>query len=189
VTALITQRWKLQRASAAIHSGGVIAYPTEAVFGLGCDPLNPTAVAHLLAVKHRPIQKGLILIASCLQQLQPFIAPLSNNDLALLKKSWPGPHTWLLPARAETPYWLRGEHQSVAVRVTAHPLAAALCESSGHALVSTSANPAGRPPARQTLQVHKYFHRQIDYILSGDTGNTPSPTCIRDLRSQKLIRA
>ena len=181
-------RWQLRQAAAAIHRGGVIAYPTEAVFGLGCDPLNPIAVQRLLDIKHRPMHKGLILIASRLEQLQAFIAPLDRTNLALLQESWPGPTTWLLPARADTPRWLRGEHSSIAVRVTAHPLASALCDVTGHALVSTSANPAGMPPARHSLRVRKYFPKQLDAILTGNVDLQSGPTCIRDLTTKKLIR-
>ncbi|MDT8384038.1 MAG: L-threonylcarbamoyladenylate synthase [Gammaproteobacteria bacterium] len=181
-------RWQLSQAARTLHAGGIIAYPTEAVFGLGCDPLNAEAVQRLLAIKQRPMHKGLILIASRLEQLQPFIAPLDEAALTLLRESWPGPITWLLPARADTPRWLRGEHASIAARVTAHPFAAALCEAAGHALVSTSANPAGLPPAREPLRVRKYFPTQLDAILSGAVDRQASPTPIRDLTSKKLIR-
>lgn len=184
----MTNRWQLSQAARAIHRGGIIAYPTEAVFGLGCDPLNPDAVTRLLKIKHRPMHKGLILIASRLEQLHAFIAPLDDVSLSQLQESWPGPTTWLLPARADTPCWLRGEHQTIAVRVTAHPLAAALCETTGHALVSTSANPSGLPPARQALRVRKYFSDQLGTILAGDLGNESGPTLIRDLTTKKLIR-
>lgn len=180
--------WQLRQAAAAIHRGGVIAYPTEAVFGLGCDPLNPVAVQRLLDLKQRPMHKGLILIASRFEQLLPFIAPLDAASLALLEESWPGPITWLVPARTDTPRWLCGEHSSIAVRVTAHPLASALCEAAGHALVSTSANPSGLPPARRTLRVRKYFSHQLDMIVAGDVDRQSSPTPIRDLLTKKLIR-
>jgi len=173
----------------AIHRGGVIAYPTEAVFGLGCDPLNPIAVQRLLEIKQRPMSKGLILIASRFEQLLPFIAPLDEVSLMFLQASWPGPLTWLVPAREDTPRWLRGEHSSIAVRVTAHPLASALCEITGHALVSTSANPAGMPPARHSLRVRKYFSNQLDLILTGDVDRQSSPTPIRDLATKKFIRS
>jgi len=180
--------WKLKQVARVVHQGGVIAYPTEAVYGLGCDPLNAIAVSRLLKIKHRAMHKGLILIASRLEQLHSFIAPLDENALVLLRESWPGPFTWLLPARENTPRWLRGKYNSIAVRVTAHPQAAALCESTGHALVSTSANPSGLPPARQALHVRKYFPGQIDAILTGAVGNAPGPSPIRDLATKKLIR-
>lgn len=181
-------RWQLSEAARAIQGGGVVAYPTEAVFGLGCDPLNPDAVHRLLALKQRPIDKGLILIAADLAQLVPFIKPLRAEDETLLANTWPGPHTWLLPSRADTPRWLRGRHNSIAVRVTAHPGAAALCRATGHALISTSANPAGSSPARNALRVRQYFSDRLDTILHGPLGTETGPTPIRDLTTKKLIR-
>lgn len=181
-------RWQLTQAARAIHGGGIIAYPTEAVFGLGCDPLNPEAVRRLLALKQRPMNKGLILIAADLDQLTPFIAPLDADALASVQQVWPGPHTWLLPARAETPRWLRGDHDTIAVRVTAHPLAAALCRAAGHAIVSTSANRTGQHPATSPLQLRRQFGDQLDMILSGNLGQANKPTTIRDLKTGRVIR-
>jgi len=138
-------RFALRRAARMLTAGGVIAYPTEAVYGLGCDPLDAQAVTRLLAIKRRPVEKGLILIASRFDQLGPYVQPLTAAIRQRLDESWPGPNTWLLPADPATPRWIRGDHRTIAVRVTAHPLAAALCEAFGGAIVSTSANPAGRP--------------------------------------------
>ena len=180
--------WQLKQAARIVHAGGVIAYPTEAVYGLGCDPLNPRAVHHLLGLKQRPWEKGLILIAADLRQLEPFIQPLSETHLATVNTTWPGPVTWLLPTRPETPSWLRGVHNTIAVRVTAHPLAAALCRACGHALVSTSANPGGKRPAKTALKTRQYFGNQLDFILSGPLGKQARPTEIRDVRSGQTIR-
>lgn len=181
-------RWQLSQAARTIHRGGIIAYPTEAVFGLGCDPYNPMAVHRLLEIKHRPENKGLILIASDLSQLQPFIKPLTAEDKTLLAETWPGPHTWLLPAHEDTPRWLRGQHSSIAVRITAHPIAAALCETTGRALVSTSANLTGQRPATTPLQIHNQFPHALDFILNGKLGTEKGPSTIRDLTTKKLIR-
>ncbi len=181
-------RWQLTQAARTIHGGGVVAYPTEAVFGLGCDPLNPEAVQNLLALKQRPMEKGLILIAADIAQLTPFITPLTAKAEAQLAKTWPGPHTWLLPAHADSPHWIRGRHDTIAVRVTAHPIAAALCRATGHALVSTSANPAGKTPATSPLRVRRYFPGMLDNILHSALGTETGPTPIRDLSTNKLIR-
>ena len=186
--ACIVTRWQLQQAARAIHQGGIVAYPTEAVFGLGCDPLNAEAVQRLLALKQRPMEKGLILIAAELDQLLPYIAPLSPAAEAQVATTWPGPHTWLLPARTDTPRWLRGEHDTIAVRVTAHPLAAALCRAAGQAIVSTSANRAGQRPATTALQVRRQFDGQVDFLLHGSLGGEARPTPIRDLSSGRKIR-
>ncbi|NJN45414.1 MAG: tRNA threonylcarbamoyladenosine biosynthesis protein RimN [Candidatus Competibacteraceae bacterium] len=171
-----------------LEAGGLIAYPTEAVFGLGCDPYNETAVEQVLAVKQRPWNKGLILIAAAFDQLVPFVNPLSDPQRAQVESTWPGPVTWLLPVRPEVPFWLCGEHDTLAVRVTAHPLAAALCRAWGGALVSTSANFSGRSPARTALAVRKQLGRQVDYIIPGATGGARKPTEIRSLDG-RIVRS
>ena len=180
--------WQLRQAARVIHAGGLIAYPTEAVYGLGCDPLNAAAVQRLLALKGRPMDKGLILIAADIEQLRPFLLPLSTADEATVRATWPGPVTWLLPARPETPRWLRGSHDTLAVRITDHPLAAALCRQLGHPLVSTSANRSGQPPARTPLAVRRQFGRIVDLIISGPLGGHERPTLIRDLTTGRILR-
>ena len=181
-------RLRLRVAARVVKSGGIIAYPTEAVYGLGCDPRNEAAVRRLLALKRRPAHKGLILIAADFAQLALFLQPLSPADQARLAATWPGPYTWLIPARTDTPRWLRGRHDTLAVRVTAHPLAAALCRVCGHPLVSTSANFSGRPPARSALAVRRQLGRNLDYVLPGLTGGAVQPTEIRDLRTGRVAR-
>lgn len=180
--------WQLRQAARVIHAGGLIAYPTEAVYGLGCDPLNVAAVQHLLALKGRPMDKGLILIAADIEQLRPFLLPLSTADEATVRATWPGPVTWLLPARPETPRWLRGSHDTLAVRITGHPLAAALCRQLGHPLVSTSANRSSHHPARSPLDVRRAFGSTVNLILTGPLGGRRRPTPIRELSSGRTIR-
>ena len=181
-------RFALQRAARQLRQGGVIAYPTEAVYGLGCDPLNRDAVDHLLRIKQRPVEKGLILIASHFEQLKPFVEDQPDDIRRRLDESWPGPITWILPARTATPRWLRGNHESLAVRVTAHPLAAALCTAFGGAIVSTSANTADHPPARTALQARMRCPG-IDLVVHGPTGPLARPTPIRDAVTGKVLRS
>lgn len=179
---------RLRAAARAVRGGGLIAYPTEAVYGLGCDPRNAGAVRRLLTLKRRSADQGLILIAASLDQLAPFLQPLAPDDQLRLDATWPGPHTWLIPARSDTPRWLRGRHETLAVRVTAHLLAAALCQACGHPLVSTSANISGRPPARTALAVRRRLGFALDYVLPGATGGADAPTRIQDLRDGRLVR-
>ena len=179
---------KLRQAVRTIRLGGVVAYPTEAVYGLGCDPLNPAAVYRLLAIKNRPVSKGLILIAADFHQLQPFVLPLSSERMLLVEESWPGPTTWLLPANPFVPSWLTGKHATLAIRVTAHPLAAALCRALGGPLVSTSANLSTRHPARTPLQTRLRCNGDVDMILHGATGGDRQPTTIRDIRTGETLR-
>ncbi|MGD8741831.1 MAG: L-threonylcarbamoyladenylate synthase [Granulosicoccaceae bacterium] len=181
--------WPLHRAVAVLHAGGIVACPTEAVYGLSCDPLNADAVHTLLALKQRPVHKGLILVASNFRQLEPYLGPLAKPARERVLQSWPGPHTWLWPAREDTPAWLTGTHDTLAVRVTAHPLMATLCDAFGGALVSSSANLAGQRPARTALEVRTRFNARIDVILHGRTGGAVKPSTIRDARSNKILRA
>ena len=171
-----------------ICSGGVLAYPTEGVYGLGCDPSNQSAVLRILQIKERPIEKGLILIAADLVQLKPWVGPLEQNLMARVLNTWPGPVTWLVPARPEVPLWLRGTHQSLAVRVTAHPLAASLCREVGYPLVSTSANRSGQEPARTAAAVRVALGSHIDGVLDGSVGSLLGPTEIRDVYTGDIIR-
>lgn len=181
--------FQLRTARRVLLDGGIVAYPTEAVYGLGCDPHNAAAVIRLLELKQRSWRKGLILIASHRHQLDPWLEPVGLSMEQQMEKSWPGPVTWLLPARPEVPEWLRGEHATLAVRVTAHPLAAALCETFGGPIVSTSANYAGHRAARSALQLQRVMGEQVDYILHGDVGDQLRPTEIRDAESGQVVRA
>lgn len=180
---------KLRLAARYIAAGGIVAYPTEAVYGIGCDPWNGDAVRRVLRVKQRSESKGLILIASGYGQLEPFVEPLGAERMAEIKATWPGPFTWLLPARPQIPRWLTGSHETLAVRVTAHPLAAALCRAAGGALISTSANVATRPPARTALQVLLRLGPAADCLLVGACGDRERCSSIRDGRSGDILRA
>lgn len=178
----------IAQAVTCLQQGGVIAYPTEAVYGLGCDPSNLPAVARLLQLKQRPADKGLILIAADVAQLVPWILPLAPALQAQILATWPGPVTWVLPTYAHISPLIRGEHDSLAVRVTAHPLCCELCTRLGHAIISTSANPSDQQPARSALQVAHYFPQQLDAILDGPLGAQAQPTEIRDGRTGAIIR-
>lgn len=179
--------WSIRQAVKALRHGDIIAYPTEAVFGLGCDPWDEQAVLTLLDIKQRPWHKGLILIASHFNQLNEFVAPLSPSMLQRIDTTWPGPVTWLLPARATTPDYLTGAHDTIAVRVTAHPIAKRLCDAAGHALVSTSANVAGMPPAKTHHRV-RWQLPEICTIVAGQCGQAKKPSQIRDAQTGNIIR-
>ena len=175
---------RLAEAARAIQKGGIVAYATEYCFGLGCDPMNRAAVLRLLRIKRRPVQKGLILIAADLEQLAPYVDDIPPAVLA----TWPGPHTWLLLPRDGVPGWITGEHDRIALRVTAPPRAAALCKRAGMAIVSTSANRAGGVAARSFRDTLRRFQGEVDYILPGRVGKAPAPTPIRDAESGVLVR-
>jgi L-threonylcarbamoyladenylate synthase len=178
----------IAQAVAALRAGGVIAYPTEAVYGLGCDPFNPSAVARLFALKKRPADQGVLLIAADFPQVEKFIGSVSGEVVARARATWPGPHTWIFPRSPTTPAWLSGAHAGIALRITAHPLAAQLCRAFGGALVSTSANRHGEEPARNADAVHAAFGAELEYILDGAVGGLERPTPIRDAISGDLLR-
>ena len=174
-----------------IRQGGVLAYPTEAVYGLGCDPHNSDAVAMLCSLKERSLDQGFLLVAASFEQIERYIDihRLPGRRLEQIKASWPGPSTWVVPRTADVPEWLVGRREGIALRVTAHAPAAAMCRAFGGALVSTSANPHGAPPARHADQVVRYFGGRIDGVLDAPVGGLLRPTTIRDAMTGAVLRA
>lgn len=177
----------------AVHTladGGIIAYPTEAVWGLGCDPFNPAAVERLLALKHRPRHKGLILVAADLQQIAPLLVGLDKGRRQQLEQTWPGPVTWLMEDPHHwIPAWVKGSFTKVAVRVSAHPVVQDLCRAWGGVLVSTSANRSGEPALRSEWALRRHPLLKVDYVVPGATQQRRKPSEIRDLETGRVIRA
>ena len=174
----------------ALQSKKIIAYPTEAVWGLGCGVFDREALMRILALKKRDVKKGVIIIAASFSQAIPFLAldkvPRSSLEKALA--SWPGPYTWVFPATNEAPDWITGGKGSIAVRVTAHPIAKAICHQHGAPIVSTSANPEGLMPAKTKEEVLAYFPQGIDVIVSGELGQEQKPSAIVDVLTGKKLR-
>lgn len=187
---------RLSRAVGVLRAGGVVAYPTEAVYGLGCDPWCEAALGRIAAIKRRPLAKGLILIGSECGQLEPFVRPdwmeWVERRLGAGPRPSDPPVTWLVPARASVPGGVTGQRGGsgarVAVRVTAHPVAAALCRGFGGAIVSTSANTAAAPPARSALDVRLRLGNRLDFVVTGPTGGHSRPSAIRDAESGRTLR-
>jgi L-threonylcarbamoyladenylate synthase len=176
---------------AALRAGGVVAYPTEAVYGLGCDPHDRRAFDRLFAIKRRPPAQGVLLIAADLDQILPYIdkAAVPADAMSRVLATWPGPNTWIFPRAASVPAWLAGAHAGIALRVTAHEPAAALCRAFGGALVSTSANRHGEPPARSAAEVKASLGDEIDAILNAPVGGLERPTPIRDAITGASVRS
>jgi L-threonylcarbamoyladenylate synthase len=173
----------------SLRSGGVVAYPTEAVWGVGCDPGNEGALLKLLALKQRDADKGLILVAADILQFGKLLRSLTPAQRQQLSASWPGPTTWLLPHCGLVHPLIHGRFSTVALRVSRHPVVAALCRGFGGPLVSTSANTRGRQPARDAIAVRRYFGGGLDYLLAGTLGGASRPSEIRDLVSGRIIRS
>lgn len=179
---------QIDQAAALLRTGDVLAYPTEAVFGLGCDPDNRAAFEKLFALKQRAPEQGVLLIAADFEQISGWIeAPAAA--IARAQATWPGAHTWVFPRSTRVPEWIAGAHAGIALRVTAHPPAAALCRAFGGPIVSTSANRHGQAPARSGGECERMFGTGLDGILNGTTGALTKPTPIADAVSGVIIRA
>jgi L-threonylcarbamoyladenylate synthase len=176
-----------RRLAAYLKRGGVVAYPTESCFGLGCDPGNRKAVQRILKLKQRPQRKGLILIASGYQQVARYLHPLTLSDQSKLQNDGAQAVTYLMPVKPSCPRWLRGEHETLAIRLTAHSLAKQLCRSAGSALVSTSANRSGQRPAKTWAECQRLFGKKV-WVLRGRVGKRKQPSTIRTWSDGKIIR-
>ncbi len=180
--------WRLRQFRQIFYAGGVFAYPTESVYGLGCDPWNHEAVSDLLEIKSRDPANGLILIASSVEQLAPFVSLHNRQDWEMVTEARDRATTWIVPSSEETPWWIKGVHQSVAVRITGFSPVVQLCSSVSSALVSTSANLSGYPALRDAVSVRRSLGKQLDMLLSGETGGAFGPSEIRELYSDRVVR-
>lgn len=180
---------KLTQCVRTLLQGGVIAYPTEAVWGLGCDPDNDHAVEKILRLKKRPVHKGLILVAASIEQLDFLLHDLEPEYYQKLEASWPGANTWLIPHKGRVSPMVTGKHATVAVRVSNHPIVKALCQGFGGPIVSTSANPMGLSAAKSQMQVRRYFAKEALSYATGVVGGRSTPSVIRDLYTDAIIRA
>jgi len=177
----------MRRLKAHLKLGGLIAYPTESCYGLGCDPDNRKAVQRILKLKQRPQRKGLILIASHYHQVARYLQPLTPADQGKLQNDDTQAVTYLMPVRHSAPRWLRGEHSTLAVRLTAHSFARQLCLSAGSALVSTSANRSGQRPAKTWAECKNIFGKEV-WVLRGRIGKRKHPSTIRAWSDGRIVR-
>ena len=179
----------LRIAVETLQQGGIVAYPTEGVYGLGCDPYNEEAVKKLLYLKKRSSEKGFILIASHWTQISALTEPVPEVLLQKALDSWPGAINWVFPASERVPPLIQGKFSGVALRVTAHPMAQALCDAFGKAIVSTSANYPNQEPAKDAKTVQRQIGHKINYILPGSVGGELNPCPIIDLLSNQIFRS
>lgn len=182
--------FKLRRAAEWINfHDGVIAYPTEAVYGFGCHPESDIALSRILKIKQRPWQKGMLLVASNIDQVIPYISIAGLSQLSCLKEHREYPVTWLLPVDSHVSPLLTGTHKKIAVRISSHPIVKALCDTADSAIVSTSANRAGIEPALYAHQVRSQFQLELDQVVAGNVGGFSKPSAIIDAETQTVIRA
>ncbi len=170
-----------------LNTGKIIAYPTESIYGIGCDPYNYGAVQNIYKIKNRPNKKPMILIASDVKQIENLVDHKAINQSVI--ESWPGHITWLLPASNDCPQWLyEKESRKVAIRVSAHATVASICDNFNKPIISTSANKSMDEPITKIEKIKDIFDNEIDFIVEGCLGNEPRPSVIRDLETGKVIR-
>lgn len=179
---------EVTEAIAVIKSGGIIAYPTEAVFGLGCNPFDEQAVLKLLALKKRSVKQGLILIASNIRQILPLIQPKTPNDLARALKTWPGHHTWVFPKSKLVPAWVSGDHNTIAIRVSSHPIVKQLCDELDQPLISTSANLSKQDNLNSIKHIKSTFNDKIQFYIDAPVGNEKQASPICDAHTFQTLR-
>ena len=179
--------WALNRLVHALSRGAVIGYPTDTIWAFGCDPLDPEGVARILQLKQRPVDKGLILLSSRLEYCDTFVE-LDQAQRDLIQVPTERPTTWLVTASDACPPWIRGNHATVAIRITDHPLLGYLCARLQSPLVSTSANHAGKSTARSALQLRRQFNDQLDFVVTGFNAGGSRPSEIKSLASGNLLR-
>lgn len=180
---------EIEDAAALLRDGGVLAYPTEGVYGLGCDPDNHAAFERIFAMKRRPPERGVLLIAADFEQVRPWIGDAPAAAFERAGAIWPGPHTFVFPRSPRVPEWVAGGHAGIALRVTAHAPSAALCRAFGRPIVSTSANRHGEAPARGVAEIRAIFGDEPDGVLDAPLGGLDRPTPITDAVSGAIIRA
>ena len=178
----------IKKAVVLLKQGKIIAYPTESMYGLGCDPFNREAVVKLVKLKKRHLRKGLILVSYSFDQFKNLVKKVPEETFSAVSKTWPGPITWIFPATVKAPKWITGNRHTIAIRVSAHPIVQELCRAFGKPLVSTSANVEGKTPIVKKTDINHIFKTGIDMIVSGKIGARKTPSEIRDVETGKVIR-
>ena len=179
------RKFYFKRLSQIIHAGGVIAYPTESVYGFGCDPLNKTAVKRILKIKQRSVNKGLIIVAADIKQIKPWVQNIPATIWQKVVNSYAT--NWVLPKSDLVPYWVSGDHQTVVVRISQHQIVQDICKYLGQPIISTSANVASRIELTSCIKVRKQFGKHLDFIVAGKVGGL-APCRIIDPLNNLVLR-
>lgn len=175
---------QISQAKTIIQHGGIIAYSTETVLGLGCDPNNEQAVKKILWLKSRAVTNGLIILVDSIESLKKYTKPLSREQHTTITST--KNTTWLIPANSNAPYWIVGEHNNIAIRITNHSTSKPL-SCAAHGIVSTSANISSYKILQDQTEIRDWFGPHVDYMIIGESGsNTPSE--IRNLLSGEKLR-
>ena len=165
----------------------IFAYPTEGVWGIGCNPFSEKAVKKLILLKKRPKNKGIIILGGSMEQLTPFTEHLDEKLKKRMYSKWPGPHTWLVSSSSRTPKWLLGPTGLIALRLSSHKTVIKLTETLGMPICSTSANLSGNEPAKDSNEIRTFFKDKV-LIIEGELGSLKKPTPVQDLESKEWLR-
>ena len=179
--------WALNRFAHAVSQGAVFGYPTDTIWGFGCHPLIASSVARILQIKNRRADKGLILLSSKLEYCAAYVG-LDYEQLEPVTTATDRPTTWLIPASENCPVWIRGNHPTVAIRISNHPLLDFLCNRLKAPIVSTSANRSSKATVRNALQMRKQFGDELDFIVNGFTTGSNRPSEIKSLLDGTTLR-
>lgn len=163
-----------------LRTGGIVAYPTDTLYGLAVDPRNDDAVARLFAVKGRDARVALPLIASDLEQARA-VGSFGALETRLAERFWPGPLTIVVPARAALSAQLLAGGPTVAIRVPDHRLARALAAAFRHSITATSANVTGQPPASRADEIGQAVLGKLDLVLDGGPSPGGPPSTIVEI--------
>jgi len=177
---------ELKKIHEILVDGGVIAYPTESVFGLGCDPSNEQAITKILEIKKRTLEMGFVLLTPNIEIVSDWVN-MSNKQLKIFSSSSKRPTTYIVPASVAAPKWLAVKN-TLAIRLSNDPFIKNICGLLGLPIVSTSANLHGENPCKSAEEVQKIMGSQLDYIVFKQTGPFNNPSTIVDLSSGKTIR-
>ena len=178
--------FSIRHAAHIISDGGVIAYPTDTIYGLGCDPFNPDAIEKINLIKQRPLNKHFILLAGNIKQLRSLIQISKEQENLITQNT--EPTSWIVKASPNAPPWLTDNSGNLTIRISKHENVQHLCQALGHAIISTSANISGKTPAKNTLDLHKYFHHKVDKILVSNKKPTGKASKIIRLCDNYVIR-
>lgn len=185
----MTKLLTIEEGVSALKNQEIILYPTEGVYGIGADARNEELARAICEIKGRPFTKGLIVLTDSLERLQDWIMPLSNEQQEMMKTLDFGfHHTWLLPRTDLCPDILSGDSPDLAVRLTIHPVARALCEGLQSPLISTSANVQGEPAILQLEDALQFSSSKVKGVVAGDLGGIPQATKIQHIVTGKIYR-
>ena len=180
----------LEEAATLIRAGGIVAVPTDTLYGLAADPFSAAVVERVFAVKGRSSERALPLIAADIEQIEKWLSPIPPAGRRLAAVYWPGPLTLLVARPAALPAAVTGGLEHVGVRVPAHAVARELCRACGRPLTATSANPSGAPASADPGEVARTLGEGIGLLLDAGPTRGGPPSTIVDVsgREVRLVR-